>query len=132
MYKKDFIWRTKEKIHIDQNFVADTFFIKPREVWFIKLWVNIGSETDGKHAFERPVLILKKVWAIFWVLPLTTKWKDNNIFYYKIESIDFGKPSYVILSQIRTIDKRRCMYCIWKISSWELKHIKKSLCSLMA
>lgn len=132
MHKKDFYWWTKEKIDIDQNIATSMFFIKPREIWFIKLWVNIGNETDGKIAFERPVLILKKVWSIFWVLPLTTKWKDNNIFYYKIESIDFGKSSYAILSQIRTIDKKRCMYCVWKISSWELKSIKKSLCLLMA
>lgn len=81
MYKKDFDWWLQEKIYIDQNITTSTFFIKPREIWFVKLWVNIGSETDGKVVYERPVLILKKVWSIFWILPLTTKWKDSSSFF---------------------------------------------------
>ena len=58
---------------------------------------------------------------------MTTKGKNNSIYYHKVESIDFHKPSYVILSQIRSIDKKRCTDCIGIISIKEMEEIKKSL-----
>lgn len=44
------------------NGLKDDLFVKPREIRFAQLGVNVGNEEDGKgKAFKRPVLILKKV-----------------------------------------------------------------------
>jgi hypothetical protein len=65
----------------------------------MKLGTNIGYEENGKSGYMRPVLIIKKIGKLYFVLPMTTKGKENNIFYHAIQSIDFGKPSWVLLSQ---------------------------------
>lgn len=95
----------KQKIHFENK--NKNLFINEREIRYTSMWINIWFEEDGKDDCRRPVLIIKKVWNIFTCVVMTTKWKDNNKFYYKIKSIDFGKPSYCILSQLKTYDKGR-------------------------
>lgn len=63
---------------------------------------------------------------LFFVVPLSTKEKPNK-YYYKLQSVDFGKPSMAILSQVRIIDKRRFVNVIGCISIYELQIIKKLL-----
>lgn len=49
-------------------------FVKPREVWFAHLGINVGNEEDGKGVtFQRPVLIIKKVGNMYFVAPMTSK-----------------------------------------------------------
>lgn len=131
MYFKRFNSRSVEKEKINNRTDEKDFFVNQKEIRYAKLWVNIGNETDGKKSFERPVLILAKVWSLFRVLPMTTKGKITSNFYHKIISHNFGKSSFVILSQIRTIDKKRLLYPIWSIHDSEFQTIKKSLLQFM-
>lgn len=111
MYKKDFdTWNEdKKKTHED----TPIMYPKQREIWNAKLWVNIWSEADGKRGFYRPVLVLQKVGSMYLVVPMTSQWKENSPFYYKLENVDFQNnlwekiSSSLMLSHIRTIDIRR-------------------------
>jgi hypothetical protein len=72
-------------------------------------------------------LVIKKIWNMFFCISMTTKWKDNNKFYYKINDSYFNKSSYLVLSQIRSFDKKRFIEKIWKLSNKDFYEIKKEL-----
>ncbi|OGG54596.1 hypothetical protein A3C20_01930 [Candidatus Kaiserbacteria bacterium RIFCSPHIGHO2_02_FULL_55_25] len=80
---KDFdTWNERKKaIHASAQ-PRDLFFFHEREVWWCTLGVNVGVETDGKHAsFERPALVVKKFNAdMFWGLPLTSRERSGKFF----------------------------------------------------
>jgi len=50
-------------------------------------------------------LVIKKIGNIFLVIPMTTKEK-NNIYHHKLKSFK-QKISWLILSQLRAVDKKR-------------------------
>ncbi len=50
------------------------FYINPKEIWYIHSWINIWYESNGKWLdFKRPVLVIKKVWNLFFVASMTTR-----------------------------------------------------------
>jgi len=70
---------------------------------------------------------MKKVGNLFLVVPLTTKGKDANIFYYHIADETFAVQSRAILSQIKMIDKNRCIEHIGDINRADFIAIKEKL-----
>ena len=64
-------WNEEKKGIHQKN--AEKVFISPREIWYVKMCVNIGNETNGKKEFLRPVLVLKRVGNLIFIAPLTTK-----------------------------------------------------------
>ncbi len=127
--KEDFDLRNKKKQEIHNS--GNKIFVGIREIRYVSLWNNIGYEEDWKwDDFLRPVLVISKVGNMFNIVPLTTKWKNWNRYYHMIKSIDFNKPSYVILSQSKTIDKKRFVRLLdknKKISLSEFREIQKKL-----
>ena len=112
--------KLKQKIH---NTHQKTFYVKQREVWYINMWVNIWAEENWKKDdFRRPVLVLKKIWSLYLCVAMTTKWKDNNFFYHK-----YKEKSYIILSQVKTIDRKRFLDKIDIINKEEFAKITKKL-----
>ena len=111
MYTKSFNEWNLEKQSIHNE--SPILYPKEREIWNLKLGVNIGSEADGKRGFYRPVLILKKIGSMYLVVPMTSKWKADSPYYYTLTSLQFhdGKwqpiTSSLMLSHIRTVDVRR-------------------------
>lgn len=100
-----------EKKQIQIKNLPENFFINKREVWFVKMGINLGFEENGKDQFLRPVLVLKKVGNLFFTVALTSKGKENN-FYHKFNEIELHNPkyqdsSYAILSQVKVMDKKR-------------------------
>ncbi len=124
--KEIFNVRNEEKRIIHTRHDVNRFHVQPREIWYVKLWVNVWFEQNGKREFQRPVLVVERIWILFFVIPLSTKEK-NNSYYYKLQSVSFNRPSMGMLSQIRVIDKRRFVNQIWLISKDELVIIKKLL-----
>jgi hypothetical protein len=122
-------WNTlKQKIHFWKN---KEKYPKAWEIWNIYNGLNIGYESKWKwNKFERPFLVIKKIWIMFLCISMTTKWKNNNKFYFKLNNKYFDKNSYITLSQWRCIDNRRFIKKIWKISCSDLYKIKKDLKSL--
>ncbi|MEA3290573.1 MAG: hypothetical protein U9Q04_10390 [Campylobacterota bacterium] len=57
---------------------------KEREIFWLRLGQNIGSEEYGKgNEFQRPVLIVRKLTHdIFFGIPLTSTLKDNDYFHH--------------------------------------------------
>lgn len=113
------------------NIELKEFYIKERHVWYIHNWVNVWYESNWKWTdFKRPVLVLKKVWALFFIATMTTKWKDSK-FYYKLSDDTFWKDSYITLSQVKIIDKRRFFEHIWIISENDFIKIKNELQNIL-
>jgi len=107
------------------------FFVNEREIWNINLGNNIWFESNWKDwNFKRPVLVIKVVWSVFFIATMTTKWK-NNKFYYKLDNKYFNKDSYITLSQVKIIDKKRFIEKIWMIDKNDFLEIKKELSKIL-
>ncbi len=138
-YTKDFPWWNIDKQNVDGGRYEPAKWerwAKEREIWNTKWWVNVWSETDGKWKYLRPVLILKTIWRLYLVAPLTTKGKEWDHpaahLYHKLTSVTFIKDnieyeSFIMLNQIKVIDKKRCIRNLKMISKEEFKDIKNLL-----
>jgi len=121
----------KVKQDIEGKETKKFLHIKPREIWYINIWKNIWFESDWKNFnFKRPILVLKIVGSLVFIVSMTTKWKDNK-FYYKIDNKYFNKDSYLTLSQVKTQDKKRFINKIWKIEVDDFNKIKRELSQLL-
>jgi len=86
---------------------------KEREIFWIRIGQNIGSEEFGKgNEFQRPVLIVKKLTKdLFFGIPLTSQIKEENDYFITIEfntKKSISKNS-VMLLQLKSFDKKRLM-----------------------
>lgn len=107
------------------------FHIHEREVWYVHLWVNIGFEQDWKWDwFVRPVIVMKKIWNMFFVLPMTTKWKDTR-YYFTLPDEYSKQKSRIILSQWRMLDKNRFIDKVCMIHKHDFNIIKEKLKELL-
>lgn len=135
-YLKDFNKWNNEKQRVHKK---HSLHVKKWEIWLCKLWINIWHEADGKNDFLRPVLILQIWWNIALIAPMTTN--QRRIIhkrYHQIQSINFWTDtawqmiiSLVMLTQIKTIDSRRCFRYKCKIQKNELKLILNKTISLI-
>ncbi len=130
--KKFNIWNEEKQVLDKLDY--ENFYVNSRDIYFTKMWINIGFEENWKSDFLRPVLVLKKVWNLFFTIALTSKWKENSPFYYKFETANFNEEnqkykdsSYAILSQVKVMDKKRFTDKIWYIKNSEFKIIKQKL-----
>ncbi len=128
-YHKDFEWWNKDKQRVDNNNTER--YINKREIWNCKLGINIWNESNWKWKYMRPVLIIERIWAVYFIVPLTKNWKNtwerNSEFYYKLQDNIFDFDSYIMLSQIKTIDKKRLVSNEWTISENDFTQIKNHL-----
>lgn len=125
----------KKRIHTEKR---TSIYIKPRQIWFTKMGVNIGAEQNGRKSFLRPVLVLKKVGSLFFTVALTTKGKPENSFYRKINEITLSEghwhntnQSWLILSQVKVMDKRRFLDKVGTVGKVEFDEIKQKLTTLL-
>jgi mRNA interferase MazF len=88
---------------------------KQRDVFWVYIGENIGSEEDGKgDEFLRPVVILKVFNKEFcFVVPLSTKIKENR---YCVGFEFNNKKQSALISQIKSIDARRLHFKIGTLS----------------
>jgi mRNA interferase MazF len=102
---------------------------KPREIFWIRLGQNVGSEEYGKgNEFQRPVLIIKKLTSnLFMGIPLTSAIKENNDYFHSFEFLNkqkniISKNSAMIL-QLKSFDKKRLMGKIGTINKKDFNDI---------
>jgi hypothetical protein len=62
----------QEKILTEEEKRKKRIYINEREIWYTTLGQIIGNESNGKKLFLRPVLVIKKVGSMFFVVPMTT------------------------------------------------------------
>jgi len=130
------IWNHEKQILDDKK--VRNFYINSREIWFTKMGENIGFEENGKKDFLRPVLVIKKIENLFLTVALSSKGKENNIFYHEIKKVEFNEnnqkykdDSFIILSQVKVMDKRRFTEKMGKVKKEEFEHIKEKLKKLL-
>jgi len=113
------------------NEYQSPLYFKEREVRSAHLGENIGNEEDGKGGqFQRPVLIIKRVGSVLFIVPMTTRGKDSR-YYFTLPDHYFGKVSRAILSQAKHIDARRLTYKIGTIGKEDFSTLKKKLRGLI-
>jgi hypothetical protein len=94
------------------------------------MWINIWCESNWKwNDFKRPILVLKKIWKMFLVVSMTTKW-NNDFFHYKLKNSYFKKNSLITLSQFKVVDNKRFIRRIWKIDNEDYEEIKERIKNL--
>lgn len=127
----------EEKLWSEEEKKKKRIYINEREVWYATLGQNIWSESNGKKLFLRPVLVIKKVGSMFFVVPMTTKWKEN-IFHHDVREAIYNPEheyipdvSRVQLSQARVVDKWRFSHHIATISQDDFMKIKQKLKALL-
>lgn len=97
-------------------------FVRESDIWWCSIGVNIKSEQDGKNdLFERQVVVIKKFNNdIVWIVPLSSKFKDN-IYCITV------KNCTALVSQIRLVSTARFSRYVGKISREELESIKNRI-----
>jgi len=100
---------------------------KNRDIFYMKMGVNIGFEQNGKgEDFVRPVVIIKGFNEnMFFGVPLSTKIKDGKFYY----SFEFKKENTVIknnalLSQMKLFSTKRLLNKIGTINQDDFKKLK--------
>jgi len=105
-------------------------YYREKEIWWVCLGKNIGSEQDGKGKhFDRPVLIVKSFSRyVCLIVPLTTSLKVNR-YHVSVGTID-SKLAFAIISQIRLIDTKRLQNKICNIENKYFDEIRKAIRNL--
>ena len=99
--------------------------VKQYELWWVNLDPTVGSEIQK----TRPCLVIspdEMNEAIMTVIiaPLTTK---RSKYPTRIEVKISGKIAWIVLDQIRTVDKRRLINKIGKIPESTITEVKSSI-----
>jgi mRNA interferase MazF len=125
---KDFLtWcRLKKKLH--EN-AAKGPLIRERDLWWVSLGENVGSEINGKSdLYSRPAIVIKKLaHGFFLVAPTTTK---AHVGSWYVPIVFNGRETFVCLHQIRTIDYRRLSSRIGQISGDDFFSVKEGFLKL--
>ena len=99
----------KKRAHINNNSVG----FKERDIFWLRLGQNIGSEEFGKgNEYQRPVIIVKKLTSqLFFGIPLSTVLKDGTYFYTFTYTDKKGvsRTNSAMLLQLKAFDKKRLM-----------------------
>lgn len=119
--------RIKAKIHLSDKLV----YFREGEIWWVNLGVNVGHEEEGKNDnFERPVLVLKKFNEhLLWAVPLTTKIKEENSYYYQYALN--GREYAAMLSQLRILSSKRLVRRIGIIPLEDYEKIREEIRKLI-
>jgi len=121
-------WNEKKKQTHKKKMIVG---FKQREVFWVKIGQNIGSEEYGKgDDFQRPVLIVRKLNTnLFIGIPLTSQLKESNDYFHPMtfSSKKGTVNNYAMILQLKTFDKKRLMGRIGRVDKETFnKIIKKS------
>jgi mRNA interferase MazF len=112
------------------------FGIKPREIFWVKIGVNVGDEEYGKgKEFVRPVVVIRQLTKdLFIGVPTTTAKKENSDYFHNINYIDktdkFINSSAMILQQ-KVFSKKRLLSKIGTVKKEEFVDIVEKLKKLI-
>ncbi len=108
------IWNeVKKKIDVGEHKPP---FVSERDLWWVNVGENVGSEINGKSdIFSRPVIIFKKLsHGFYFVIPTTTKEKEGSWF---VPFVHGGKNMCACLHQARVMDYKRLLNKLGKIDT---------------
>ena len=109
--------------------------MKQGEIVVVGLDPTVGAEMNK----TRPCLIISPdemndSLKTVQVAPITSVERDlpTRVFIKATRSSGLDKDSYVVLDQLKTIDKKRVLHPIGKISENELEEVCDALCQMFA
>ncbi len=112
------------------NFYKNYNHPRIRDIWWLHMGMNIGSEIYGKGSgYVRPVLVIKVNTNNFIGLPISSRIKNRKD-RFTINTFD-GKVHSVILSQIKTFDNKRLLNKIYKIPRTQYVEILQKLINMI-
>ncbi len=120
--KKFLEWiKIKERLHEEKH---DPPFVSEREIWWVSIGENIGSEINGKSAlFSRPAIIFKKLaHGFYFVIPTTTQERKGS---WYVPFRQKNKDMFACLHQVRIIDYRRLSSRLGRLDSDDFKRIQE-------
>ena len=81
-------------------------FVSERDLWWVNVGENVGSEINGKSdQFSRPVIIFKKLsHGFYFVVPTTTQHKEGSWF---VSFTHKSRDMFACLHQAKALDYRR-------------------------
>jgi mRNA interferase MazF len=110
--------------------------IKPRELFWVKIGQNIGSEEYGKGAnFTRPVIIIRKLTHdLFLGIPTTTSIKNNDYFHsFEFNHKSKGKvTTTAMILQVKVFSTKRLMNRIGMVDKENFKMIQEKIKRLVS
>lgn len=114
---------TKKSTHKNRRKLG----LKQREIWWVKIGQNIGSEEYGKGKdFARPVIIINRLTSdLFLGIPLTTTIKSNDYFHtftYNNKSKGAVNNTAMIL-QLKTFSIKRVLSKIGMVNKEDFEVI---------
>jgi len=124
-------WNEVKKDTESKKFFLTT---KPREIYWVKIGQNIGSEEFGKSdIFSRPVIIIRRLTSDLFVgIPTTSSIKDNDYFLpFEYKSKNKIVQSSAMLLQIRTFSIKRITDKIGKMSIDDFKILEERLVRML-
>jgi mRNA-degrading endonuclease toxin of MazEF toxin-antitoxin module len=83
------------------------------EIWFAKIWINIGHESSKDGDFERPVIIASSHLGgdLICVFPCSSvphaSLKEYELPVQNARRYGFSRDTYILLNQIQTISTKR-------------------------
>lgn len=128
MHKNILSWSHK-KIAIDTR-EQPVIRYKEREVWWVEIGHNVGSEQNGSvTTYSRPVVIVKGFSAtLSWGVPLSTT--SRRGLYDKTITIK-GEESVALLSQLRAFDTRRLGDKLGVVDENDMNSLRRALIRLL-
>ena len=110
--------------------------IKPRELFWVKIGQNIGSEEYGKgENFTRPVIIVRKLTHdLFLGIPTTTSYKNDDYFHsFEYNNKSKGKTNTTaMILQIKVFSTKRLMNRIGMVDKENFKTIQEKIKNLIS
>lgn len=112
------------KIKLHFSLVQRDGYFKERDIWWVSIGQNIGSEQNGKHRnFERPVLILKKFnTEMFLAVPMSSKIIVEK---YRYIFERHGTDYSINLSQMRVLSGKRLIRKMGNMNRYDFENIQK-------
>ena len=109
-----------------------TVYIKPREIFWVKIGQNIGDEEFGKGKdFLRPVIVVRQLTSDLFVgVPTTTTLKDDNDYFHKIAYTDISKKSIIstaMILQFKVFSKKRLLSKLGMVNKNDFEALKDKL-----
>jgi mRNA interferase MazF len=99
-------------------------FVSERDLWWVSIGENIGSEMNGKSdRFTRPALVLKKLAHGFYLIAPTTTQEHTGSWYVRVSLA--GLDEYVCLNQIRVVDYRRLYSKLGQLDTDDFDRVKE-------
>ncbi|OGY98761.1 MAG: hypothetical protein A2855_00560 [Candidatus Liptonbacteria bacterium RIFCSPHIGHO2_01_FULL_57_28] len=124
-YFAKWIW-LKEKLN---GLVHRAPLVSERDIWWVSIGENVGSEISGKSdLFSRPAIIFKKLArGFYFIVPTSTKQKVGT---WYVPFKHQGKNMVACLHQARTIDHRRLSSKLGTLDAADFERVRNGFRSL--